>query len=194
MFLLSLCAGLCRNEIDKLEWSAFDFGRHTVRIETTEFLHSKIKESTGEVEIDPEVTAIFERYCGEATGRFVIESDRMPILEATYSAYRCKKVFGGLTDWLRGKGDDAQKPLHELRKEFGSTIANEHGILPRRVLYDTPTSDHHPALCRQQAANNSEIWPSLWQSRGGGFISGALRVMRSITAPLHGRLDAFKVN
>ena len=52
----------------------------------------------------------------------------MPILDATYSTYRCKKTFDGLTAWLRGKGVDAQKPLHELRKEFGSVIANEHGI------------------------------------------------------------------
>ena len=52
----------------------------------------------------------------------------MPILDATYSTYRCKKTFDGLTAWLRGKGVDARKPLHELRKEFGSVIADEHGI------------------------------------------------------------------
>ena len=128
VFLLSLCAGLRRNEIDKLEWSAFDFATHTVRIETTEFLHPKTEESTGEIEIDPQVSAIFERFRAHALGRFVIESDRMPILDATYSTYRCKPVFEALMDWLRGKGIDAQKPLHELRKEFGSTIADEHGI------------------------------------------------------------------
>ena len=128
VFLLSLCAGLRRNEIDKLEWSAFDFVRHTVRIATTEFLHPKTEESTGEVELDPQVSAIFEDLQRLAIGRFVIESDRMPILDATYSTYRCKKTFDGLTAWLRGKGVDAQKPLHELRKEFGSVIANEHGI------------------------------------------------------------------
>jgi len=37
-------------------------------------------------------------------------------------------VYDGLMTWLREKGVTALKPLHELRKEFGSTIANEHGI------------------------------------------------------------------
>ena len=128
VFLLSLCAGLRRNEIDKLEWSALNFANHTVRIETTEFLHPKTEESTGEIEIDPQVSAIFERLRVQSRSQFVIESDRMPILDATYSTYRCKQVFEALTGWLRGKGIDAQKPLHELRKEFGSVIANEHGI------------------------------------------------------------------
>ena len=52
----------------------------------------------------------------------------MPVLDATYSTYRCDKAFDGLINWLREKGIDAQKPIHELRKEFGSSIVNEHGI------------------------------------------------------------------
>ena len=128
IFLLSLCAGLRRNEIDKLEWSAFDFPKHVVRIETTEFLQPKTEESTGEIEIDSQVSAIFERFRARATGHFVVESDRMPIMDATYTTYRCDKAFDGLLRWLKEKGITAQKPLHELRKEFGSAIANEHGI------------------------------------------------------------------
>ncbi len=141
VFLLSLCAGLRRNEIDKLEWNALDFTRHVFRIEATEFLHPKTEESTGEIEIDPQVSEIFERLRQRSGGRFVIESDRMPILDATYSTYRCKPVFDGLTKWLKENGVVSQKPLHELRKEFGSTIANEHGIFAAsRALRHTDIS------------------------------------------------------
>ena len=127
-FLLGLCAGLRRNEIDKLEWTAFDFENHLIRIQTTEFLHLKTEESGGEVEIDPEVAEVFADYREQATGRFVVESDRIPIMDATYSTYRCGGVFQKLTVWLRGQGIKAQKPLHELRKEFGATLTNAHGI------------------------------------------------------------------
>jgi len=128
VFLLGLCAGLRRNEIDKLEWSAFDFQNHFIRIQNTEFLHLKTEESCGEVEIDAEVAAIFSSMRDTTTGRFVVASDRVPILNAKYSTYRCMKIFEGLTDWLRKQGVTAQKPLHELRKEFGATLTNAHGI------------------------------------------------------------------
>jgi hypothetical protein len=33
-----------------------------------------------------------------------------------------------LTAWLRGKGVKANKPIHELRKEFGSLVNEKFGI------------------------------------------------------------------
>jgi hypothetical protein len=33
-----------------------------------------------------------------------------------------------LPAWLRGKGITSRKPLHELRKEFGSLINQRHGL------------------------------------------------------------------
>jgi hypothetical protein len=128
VLLLSLCAGLRRNEIDKLEWTAFDFHKHLIRIQETEFFRPKTEESSGDVEIDSEVSSLLEEFRKQSPGRFVVQSDRQLTMNATYSAYRCEKVFDGLIAWLRTKGVNAQKPLHELRKEFGSTIANEHGI------------------------------------------------------------------
>jgi len=77
VFLLSLCAGLRRNEIDKLEWEAFDFDKHLIRIQATEFFHPKTEDSSGDVEIDPEIAAVFEALHDGAGGRFVVKSDRM---------------------------------------------------------------------------------------------------------------------
>lgn len=46
-------AGLCRNEIDKLLWSAFHFDEGLIRIEATQFFRPKSHSSEGEVLVDP---------------------------------------------------------------------------------------------------------------------------------------------
>lgn len=146
-FLLAVCAGLRRSEIDLLEWDAFDFEHHTVRIASTEFLNPKTEESRALIEIDPEIAAIFSKLAGKASGRFVIESSGQIIRNANWSHYRCAKVFDGLLAWLREKGIRAQKPIHELRKELGAAITNEHGIYAAsRVLRHadiTITTQHY---------------------------------------------------
>jgi len=141
VFVLSLCAGLRRNEIDKLEWRAFDFKKGVVHIQATEFFQPKTQESCGEIELDPEVASIFEILHKTAASPFVVDSGRNPIVGATYSTYRCKVIFDALVAWLRTKGISSQKPIHELRKEFGSIIANEHGIFAAsRALRHTDVS------------------------------------------------------
>src|SRR5260370_9200423 len=64
----------------------------------------------------------------KATGEFVIESARQPKPEVTYFYYRCQQNFEKLTGWLREQGVNADKPLHALRKEFGSGINATFGI------------------------------------------------------------------
>jgi hypothetical protein len=58
----------------------------------------------------------------------VIEADGEPRTGTTYTAYRAQRHFDLLTTWLRGKGVTAIKPLHELRKEFGSQLCAKYGI------------------------------------------------------------------
>jgi hypothetical protein len=48
--------------------------------------------------------------------------------------------FERLTAWLRKKGVKANKPLHALRKEFGSQICAVHGIHAAATLCGTATS------------------------------------------------------
>ena len=43
-------------------------------------------------------------------------------------SYRADEVFVKLTAWLRVQGVTARKPLHEMRKELGALITQEHGI------------------------------------------------------------------
>ena len=128
IFLLALMAGLRRNEIDKLEWESFDWTKHVIRIEATHYLQPKTEDSVGDVEVDPELVEIFRRFKACAEGSFVIESQILPRINAGYSHYRCERDFEALIKWLRIHGVTGKKPLHALRKEYGSQICAKHGI------------------------------------------------------------------
>jgi hypothetical protein len=71
---------------------------------------------------------IFRGYQARATGPFVIESSGIPKPGLTYEYQRCGHIFRRLVDWLRSKGVTGDKPLHILRKEFGSVINAQAGI------------------------------------------------------------------
>ena len=128
IFLLAIMAGLRRNEIDKLEWSAFRWNEGTIRIEATRYFQPKSEDSTGDVEVDPELMEVFRGFKARAAGGFVIESSVAARPEATYPHYRCQREFEGLTKWLRARGVTGSQPLHTLRKEYGSQICAKHGI------------------------------------------------------------------
>jgi hypothetical protein len=128
VFLLALMAGLRRNEIDKLEWLSFRWTQNVIRIETTKFLQPKTEESIGDVEVDPELIELFRGFKAHAKSNFVIESDAAPRMRATYSHYRCERDFTALTTWLRAHGVSTTRPLHALRKEYGSQACAKHGI------------------------------------------------------------------
>ena len=88
----------------------------------------KSEDSTGDVEVDPEVMELFRGHSARRTSDFVIES-MVPVRpQGTYSHYRCQKHFDALATWLRNHGVDANRPLHTLRKEYGSQVCAKHGI------------------------------------------------------------------
>jgi integrase len=128
IFLLAIMAGLRRNEIDKLEWSAFEWRRGMISIKATAYFTPKSEDSTGDVEVDPEVMELFRGYRASASGDFVIESEIPPRPEAAYSHYRCQRDFEALNDWLRAHGVEDGRPLHTLRKEYGSQVCAKYGI------------------------------------------------------------------
>ena len=128
IFLLATMAGLRRNEIDKLQWQAFRWNDGVIRIETTKHFAPKTSDSGGDVPIDKELAALFQGWRAKATGSFVIEADREPVSGASYTHYRAQQHFDALIKWLHKKGVTAEKPLHELRKEFGSQLCSKYGI------------------------------------------------------------------
>jgi integrase len=128
IFLLAVMAGLPRNEIDKLEWPSFRWAQNVIRIEATQYLQPKSETSVGDVEVGPELMEVFRRYKARAKKSFVIESSVAPRMHATYSHYRCERDFTALTAWLRAHGVTGGRPLHSLRKEYGSQVCARHGI------------------------------------------------------------------
>jgi integrase len=128
IFLLAVMAGLRRNEIDKLEWPSFRWTQNVIRIEATHYLQPKTEDSTGDVEVDPQLMEIFRGFKARAKGSFVVESDVPARMNATYSHYRCERDFTALTTWLRDHGVSSKRPLHALRKEYGSQVCAKHGI------------------------------------------------------------------
>jgi integrase len=127
-FLLAVCAGLRRAEIDRLEWSAFDWGHSSIHVGPTRYLHVKSQKSIGDVDLDPETAALFHGYYAGRHSDFVIQSDIQPRPRARYSHYRCDKIFSALISWLRGQGVKGRNPIHAMRKEFGSLINQAYGI------------------------------------------------------------------
>jgi integrase len=128
IFLLAVAVGLRRKEIDLLEWDAFQWDSGLIRVEPTQYFHPKSEDSIGEIQVDTELLAIFRGYKARALGCFVIESIPAPKPDVIYYHYRCQRHFEFLTEWLRKKGVRTHKPLHTLRKEFGSLINRAHGI------------------------------------------------------------------
>jgi hypothetical protein len=122
IFLLAAMAGLRRNEIDKLPWTAFRWDAGLIRIEATRFFRPKSEESEGDILVDPELLEIFRGYHARATGEFVIESDNGADRTALYDHYRCGRDIARLIEWLRSKAVASNTPLDTLRKEYGSQI------------------------------------------------------------------------
>jgi integrase len=128
IFLLAMMAGLRRNEIDKLEWSAFRWEEGLIRVEATSVFHPKTEDAIGDVEVDPELLERFRQFKTKATSPFVIEASIPPRPGTAYTHYRCDKEFRRLTRWLRANGVVGNTPLHTLRKEYGSQMCAKHGI------------------------------------------------------------------
>jgi hypothetical protein len=59
----------------------------------------------------------------------VIEASQPPRPELMYNYYRAQEHFDFLAGWLRKQGIEGNKPLHTLRKEYGSQICARAGLL-----------------------------------------------------------------
>lgn len=127
VFVLALCCGLRKREIDCLLWRQVDLDAGVIRIEATEHFRPKSDDSAGEVDLDPELLPLLRGWRASATGEFVIEGKDTAHFKSRVS-YRCEPVYAALYDWLRSHGVKAQKALHELRKEAGALVAKSAGI------------------------------------------------------------------
>jgi integrase len=136
-FLLATTCGLRRGEIDTLEWSAFRWDAGLLRIEATQHFHPKSEYSLGDIDLEPEIMAIFRGYHAKGGGcgsGFVIELPKRTRIytkrrrSRPINTYRCQMHFERLAQWLQNHGVTDRKPLHALRKEYGSQVCDRHGI------------------------------------------------------------------
>jgi integrase len=128
VFLLGVGAGLRKKEIDLLEWASFRWGENVIRIEPTRYFHPKSEDSIADLPVDPEVMTLFRGYYQRAKGSFVITSGRPPLPGKPRQYYRCEQIFERANQWLRKHGVNGSKPLHTLRKEYGSLLTRSYGI------------------------------------------------------------------
>ncbi len=128
IFLLALCAGLRRNEIDTLTWDQIDLEKRVIRVETNAYTELKSADSEEEIDIDLGIAHILFAYKFGSISPFVVNSRVSPKHSTTYLHNRCYTHFRQLTRWLRSKGITARCPIHSLRKEFGSLICQQGGI------------------------------------------------------------------
>lgn len=128
IFILALGAGLRRDEIDKLKWADVDFKNHRLFVLPSEDGALKSADSEADVDIHESLSNELKQFHESAFGRYVIESRNAPNPLAKQSYYRCKTHFKKLAEWLRENGVQSHRPIHELRKEFGSLICASGGI------------------------------------------------------------------
>ena len=130
IFLLGAVAGLRRNEIDVLPWTAFRWNEGVIRIETTEFYRPKSHNSEGDVRVDPELMEVFRGYLRAAQKR-LRDRERLTAASLRCALWRLslQDQMRALIGWLRSKGVNSKTPLHTLRKQFGSEIDARYGLL-----------------------------------------------------------------
>ncbi len=119
--LLSLGAGLRRAEIDNLFKDHINYRRKEIRITNTAYFRTKTDSSEGIVNVDISLLEELEKHL-EGSGPFVIDSEIPPRNGKLRGHYRCQATFDRVVNWLRANGVVEFKPLHTLRKEFGSII------------------------------------------------------------------------
>jgi integrase len=128
ILLLALTAGLRAHEIDLLEWDAFDFNVGTLTVQPTRYYQPKTEYSLATIDLEPELVRIFLGFRAKARSSFVIDSPLPPRSTVRYDYYRCRPHFDRLYAWLRAHGVTDRKPLHTLRKEYGSQVCDRRGI------------------------------------------------------------------
>jgi integrase len=121
VILLALGAGLRRGEIDMLRRSELGEREAVIRIREHEFFKAKTQSSLGDVYVDPALLAEIKRHV-TGDGVFVIEPKTQPALNRAPGYYRCWQTLEEVTKWLRAHGVEGKKPMHTLRKEFGSLV------------------------------------------------------------------------
>ncbi len=176
VFLLAVGAGLRKKEIDLLEWPSFRWEENAIRIEPTRYFPPKSEDSIADIPVDREVMDVFRGYYEQAKGTFVIKSRRSPLPGRPRQYYCCAPIFEEITEWLRTHGVNGSKPLHTLRKEYGSLLTQSYGIhAASRALRHADlrtTSEHY-------SDSTARVTPGIGRLLAGGNRKGKAKRPRA---------------
>ena len=128
-FIMAICTGLRRSEIDSLNWSQVDLKDMKIWVELTDDNKPKTDDSAGSVQFDEDTASILKPFKEAAKSRYVLGS-AIPKGGAKKwgQHYRAEKTFAKLIAWLRNNGVNTRKPIQTLRKEFGALMTTHFGI------------------------------------------------------------------
>ena len=119
---------------------ALSIGREDViSIKATRYFSPKSEDSTGDVEVDPEVMELFRGYRATASGDFVIESRVSPRPAAAYSHYRCQREFEALNKWLQTHGVEGSSHFTRCGRNMAAKSAQNMASTLRAARCATPT-------------------------------------------------------
>jgi integrase len=128
VILLALGAGLRRAEIDGLRVDQLDDRSERIRVVNHEHFEAKTDESVGTVDVERFLLDEMRSGLSGVSG-FVIEPETAPAKgNRAPGYYRCNSTFNRVSKWLRANGVDSDRPIHVLRKEFGSMVNAEADI------------------------------------------------------------------
>jgi integrase len=140
VILLALGAGLRRSEIDMLCWTQIDFKRGEIRVLNHSTFEAKTDDSQGRIFVDAGLLS--ELKAGRSNESLFVIEPGTAAANRNGQYYRCLATFERVTAWLRKYGVLSDRPLHTLRKEFGSIIAEKADIhtASRQLRHSTITT------------------------------------------------------
>ena len=129
MLLLSLGAGLRRQEIDTLQRQHLRRAEGRILVMVTIWKGTKSVTSERDVFVDDGVFAELERVVlRPGNTLYIIQPDTEYRRGKAAQYYRCKKTSAVVNPWLRKHGVAPEKPTQTMRKEFGSIVAADGDI------------------------------------------------------------------
>lgn len=129
VILLAQGAGLRRSEIDKLQWQNVMPDRGIIRVMTTAQGGVKSDDSDGDIFVDAGLFAELERTRRPGSTLYVVQPNTEHRKTKAAQYYRADKTFKKALSWLRTEfGITDLRPIHAMRKEFGSVVASEGDI------------------------------------------------------------------
>lgn len=129
---LALVAGLRYKEIDRLRIQDINTNKEIIAVRLHETFKPKTDASLGDIGISRSASDVIDGMIKRTSGRWIIK-DGAPNKS---SRYRASEHHDALVEWLKNYEErgfkpfaDIQKPIHELRKEAGSFVNKEHGLV-----------------------------------------------------------------